>query len=400
MGKFQIYQDGRAAGANPISGSDFVTKDYLESHSGIELDPVYKADSGSLKASASLASASNAWITLNSGSLAISMSYDSDQKKIKLFSSGSTVVAEVDATDFIKDGMVNTITLDTSSLDLTITFNTDAGKEDIVVPMRNVFDLTMFYTKDETYSRDEIATLSQPFVSASNWIAENSASLMSGSVIVLPVDNSTWDAEANAWNVGTEFVSEVSAALADGKAIYLAVTTVDGTIYPAFTLNMGTLYGFGGITMPGDPSVVHTWQLQTGTGTLTYITASVQKHIPGLESWVTQYSESLVQTEQWVADSGSVAMSASLWTIQNSASLVASASLAEIAFSSSVAISSKTGSYDALMGLPAVTAADNGKILRVVSGSWALEMPIAVYNGSAAPSDNLGNNGDIYLQTS
>lgn len=250
MGKFQIYQDGRAAGANPISGSDFVTKDYLESHS-VELDPVYKADSGSLKASASLASASSAWITLNSGSLAVSMSYDSDQKKIKLFSSGSTVVAEIDATDFIKDGMVNTITLDTGSLDLTITFNTDAGKEDIVVPMRNVFDLTMFYTKDETYNKEEINTTVSTLVqnsqtgswtSASAWLGANSASLKASASLAHSHSNAallnsltnaktgSWDAKESTDNKVTEISStSTNTEYPSAKAVQDKITGLSGS---------------------------------------------------------------------------------------------------------------------------------------------------------------------------
>lgn len=51
-------------------------------------------------------------------------------------------------------------------------------------------------------------------------------------------------------------------------------------------------------------------------------------------------------------------------------------------------------------GLPEVTAADNGKVLQVVNGQWALVVPAIVYTGNAEPSNVLGNNGDIYLQTS
>lgn len=53
-----------------------------------------------------------------------------------------------------------------------------------------------------------------------------------------------------------------------------------------------------------------------------------------------------------------------------------------------------------LQGLPTVTAADNGKILAVVNGAWALVSPSTIYTGSGTPSDSDGNNGDIYLQTS
>ena len=50
-------------------------------------------------------------------------------------------------------------------------------------------------------------------------------------------------------------------------------------------------------------------------------------------------------------------------------------------------------------GLPDVTAADNGKILRVVNGAWQVVSPTTVYSGSGTPSQNLGVDGDIYLQT-
>ena len=51
-------------------------------------------------------------------------------------------------------------------------------------------------------------------------------------------------------------------------------------------------------------------------------------------------------------------------------------------------------------GLPAVTASDNGKVLRVVNGVWSAVTSLNVYSGSNSPDNSLGNNGDIYLQTS
>ena len=52
------------------------------------------------------------------------------------------------------------------------------------------------------------------------------------------------------------------------------------------------------------------------------------------------------------------------------------------------------------MHLPTVSASDNGKILLVKNGAWSLETPVTVYTGSGTPSQSLGGNGDIYLQTS
>ena len=48
--------------------------------------------------------------------------------------------------------------------------------------------------------------------------------------------------------------------------------------------------------------------------------------------------------------------------------------------------------------LPTVSASDNGKILQVVNGAWALVTPVSIFSGSTAPDNLLGNNGDIYLQ--
>lgn len=64
--------------------------------------------------------------------------YDSDNKKIKLVEGGSEV--EIDATDFIKDGMIETVTIGDDN-DLVITFNTAAGKENIVLPLDQLVDI-------------------------------------------------------------------------------------------------------------------------------------------------------------------------------------------------------------------------------------------------------------------
>lgn len=64
--------------------------------------------------------------------------YDSTNKKIKLVEGGTTV--EIDATAFIKDGMIDTVILDENN-DLVITFNTDAGKDAIVLPLDKLIDV-------------------------------------------------------------------------------------------------------------------------------------------------------------------------------------------------------------------------------------------------------------------
>ena len=66
------------------------------------------------------------------------ITYDSENKKIKLVEGGTEV--EIDATEFIKDGMIETVTIGEDN-DLVITFNTAAGKEDIVLPLDQLVDI-------------------------------------------------------------------------------------------------------------------------------------------------------------------------------------------------------------------------------------------------------------------
>jgi len=73
-------------------------------------------------------------------------SYNSNTKKIEL-KHGSTVLAQIDATDFIKDGMVSSVEI--SNGNLVITFNTDSGQEPISIPLTEIFDPSNYYTKNE-----------------------------------------------------------------------------------------------------------------------------------------------------------------------------------------------------------------------------------------------------------
>lgn len=72
--------------------------------------------------------------------------YDSQEKKINFYH-GDAVVASVDATAFIKDGMVSNVEI--SGGNLVITFNVDAGKQDIVIPLSSIFNPENYYTKTE-----------------------------------------------------------------------------------------------------------------------------------------------------------------------------------------------------------------------------------------------------------
>jgi len=77
------------------------------------------------------------------------VNYDKTTKRINFYntSTGGTVLGYVDATDFIKDGMVSSVEIKDGKL--IITFNSDAGKEAIEINISDIFNADNYYTKDE-----------------------------------------------------------------------------------------------------------------------------------------------------------------------------------------------------------------------------------------------------------
>lgn len=70
----------------------------------------------------------------------LDITYDSANKLIKLIGIDNTVIGSISAADFIKDGMVDSVAFNPSNKKLTITFNTDSGKEDIEVDLTSLVD--------------------------------------------------------------------------------------------------------------------------------------------------------------------------------------------------------------------------------------------------------------------
>lgn len=73
--------------------------------------------------------------------------YDSSAKRINFKDKTNTVVGYVDASDFVKDGMVEDVRIENGRL--VIDFNTDAGITDISIPLTDIFNADNYYTKSE-----------------------------------------------------------------------------------------------------------------------------------------------------------------------------------------------------------------------------------------------------------
>lgn len=63
-----------------------------------------------------------------------------NKKAIKLIGKDGVVISEIDASAFIKDGMIQSVEFDTQTKHVTITFNTDAGTEPIDVDLSTLVD--------------------------------------------------------------------------------------------------------------------------------------------------------------------------------------------------------------------------------------------------------------------
>ena len=91
--------------------------------------------------------------------------YNSTDKKIYFkHTEGGNVLTDmtIDATAFIKDGMVDNVTIGTNSATseqcLIVTFNTEAGKEPIYIKIDDIFDADNYYTKTAADAQISAAT--------------------------------------------------------------------------------------------------------------------------------------------------------------------------------------------------------------------------------------------------
>lgn len=91
-------------------------------------------------------------------SYADAVAYDTNSKYMKFYhgGTGGTEVFSFDASPFLIDGMVQNVEIKDVTISgesvtcLVISFNTDAGKQDINIPIADIFDASNYYTKAET----------------------------------------------------------------------------------------------------------------------------------------------------------------------------------------------------------------------------------------------------------
>lgn len=157
----QVLDNTTSASTNPVSSKavyDAVTDNELVwTNAFVALSGITSAHTANTEIHVTAAD-KTAW----SGKIGYA-EYDSTNKLIIFYDeeNGSSACT-IDATDFIKDGMVNNVEIkDVASGEpavnvtcLVITFNSDSGKQDINIPISDIFNASNYYTKTEVDARD------------------------------------------------------------------------------------------------------------------------------------------------------------------------------------------------------------------------------------------------------
>ena len=138
---------------------EYPSQTIFEAGSGLTLDTnlVLKVDTSVIASKNDIPSVSG---------YADSVKYDTNSKEMKFYhgGTGGTEVFSFDASPFLIDGMVQNVEIKDVTISgesvtcLVISFNTDAGKQDINIPISSIFDASNYYTTAQTDSKIAEAT--------------------------------------------------------------------------------------------------------------------------------------------------------------------------------------------------------------------------------------------------
>ena len=147
-----------------------------------------------------------------------SAEYVRANKIINFKNINGAVISSIDATDFIKDGMVDDVEIKVISgaSYLAVTFNSDSGKEEIDIPLTDIFNPNNYYTKSE--------------IDASQLVQDNKIATLSGDVNTLEtkietVSGAVTSITADLTNYYTKSQVDASQLVQDNK-----ITALSGNV--------------------------------------------------------------------------------------------------------------------------------------------------------------------------
>lgn len=174
------------------------------------------------------------------------VNYDKTTQRINFYheSTGGTVLAYIDASDFVKDAFLDTVVVENRTIEgesvpcLVFKWNTDAGKSETVIPIGGTFDPSNYYTKTEV---DNIVTgITEDIEEATSGKADTSAVTQINDALtahtantdihVTTTDKTTWSAKQDALVSGTNIKTiNNQSLLGAGNINVQTLPTVEGT---------------------------------------------------------------------------------------------------------------------------------------------------------------------------
>ena len=172
--------------------------------------------------------------------------YDKTTQRINFYheSTGGTVLAYIDASDFVKDAFLDTVVVEDRVIEgqtvpcLVFTWNTDAGKSETVIPIGGTFDPTNYYTKTQI---DNIVTgITEDIDEATSGKADTTAVTQINDALtahtsntdihVTTSDKTTWSGKQDALVSGTNIKTiNGNSLLGSGNLEVQTLPTVQGT---------------------------------------------------------------------------------------------------------------------------------------------------------------------------
>lgn len=177
----------------------------------------------------------------------VDAAYVSSSTTIDFYNASGDVVAQVDARDFIKDGMIDDVRIENGYL--IIDFNTASGKQDISIPLTDIFNPDNYYdktavdgllankantadvyTKSEVYTKGEVdEAIAEIDLSDYYTTAQTDSKLaLKADLSALTEDERVWGEALNDLN---SRINTVSGDVAD---------KVDTSVYNTYTANTQT----------------------------------------------------------------------------------------------------------------------------------------------------------------
>lgn len=171
------------------------------------------------------------------------VAYDSGTTTMNFYhgGTGGTVVYSFDASPFLIDGMIDDVRIETVSgtTYLVIDFNTASGKEDIYIPLTDIFNPANYYNKTEidgivsginddiSAVSGDVSTLSGTVTGINNTLTGHTADT---TIHVTSSDKSNWSGKQDALVSGTNIKTiNGNSILGSGNIEVQTLPTVSGT---------------------------------------------------------------------------------------------------------------------------------------------------------------------------